>query len=113
MISSLIANARAEAAQTAKSAAFGFAGSVLLCVGVGFWTAAAWMFLVTLTTVLNTAVILGAVYSGAGLIAFGLAAAKRHKSAKPSPAQEASQPTIESFLAAFVTGLTAGSKLRS
>lgn len=111
MLDTLKANIRHEAEQTARKAAFGFAGGLLLAAGIAFWTAAAWMFLLTLTTSLNTALIIGSVYAGGGLICLALAARRPVKPSKPAPAPKPA--SMDSLVAAFMTGLNAGARTRS
>ena len=55
-----------KAAQGAKRAAWATAGTVLLCVGVAFLTAAAWMVLSTLQDALFAALVIGFIYTGLG-----------------------------------------------
>ena len=54
-------------------------GGVLLAIGGGFVTAAAWIGLVPLLGALETALVLGAAFAGAGLIVIGL------RTARPEP----------------------------
>jgi hypothetical protein len=113
MLDSIFASARIRAAHTARSTAIGLGAAVFLCVGIGFWTAAGWMFLVTQTTALNAAIIMGALYTGAALVCFGVIAARHAKPLpKPQPAVQPA-PTFDNLVAAFMTGLSAGSRTRS
>ena len=112
MLTNMLANARAQALHSAQSAGIGVFASLALLVGLAFWTGATWLFLLTLTSPLNACVILGAVYTGAGLIGF---AAIAMRSAKPTPQTPKSPPeaTVEGLLSAFMTGVTAGARTRS
>lgn len=113
MLTHLLHKARAEAEHTVGTVKIGLFAGIALGVGAGFWTLAAWLFLVTVTTPLNAAVIIGAVYSGAGLIGLGVAASRKRKpkvSAVPAPEAAA---TMDGLVGAFMTGLTAGTRARS
>lgn len=113
MFDTLIWRARAKARRTAKMAAIGLGASIALAIGLAFWTAAGWFFLLTLTTPLNAAVIMAAIWTGAGLIGFAITAALGDKPSTPATPPPQTAPTIESLIAAFVSGMTAGSKTRS
>lgn len=114
MFDTLISQARNSARRSAKTAAISAGAAVALAVGLAFWTAAGWIFLLTLTTSLNAAIIIGALYTGAGLIGFAIASMRGSKTPPPQPAQPPKgAPTIESFITAFMTGVTAGSRTRS
>lgn len=114
MIDLLLDGVRIKAERAANTAAIGFGAGLALAIGIAFWTAAGWMFLITLTTPLNAAVMLGAFFSGAGIIGFGIIAARRRrrvvrarKAPPPPPAAD-----MGGLLAAFMTGLSAGSRER-
>lgn len=112
MLSNMLANARAQARHSAQSAGIGVFASLALIVGLAFWTGAIWLFLLTLTSPLNACVILGAAYTGAGLIGFATITMRRAK-----PVQQTStkppQATMDGLVSAFMTGLTAGARTRS
>lgn len=111
MLEQLVSKARAQAEQTAQTAAIGLFACVALAVGLAFWTLAGWLLLVTVTSPANAAVILGAVYSGAGIIALAVISTRRKKPVpQPAPKPDAS---LESLLSAFMTGLNAGARTRS
>lgn len=115
MFDTLISQARDSARHSAKTAAISVGAAVAIAVGLAFWTAAGWIFLLTLTTSLNAAIIIGALYTGAGLIGFAIASMRGSRTPPPpQPAQpHQGPPTIESFITAFMTGVTAGSRTRS
>jgi|AntRauMFilla1563_2_1112583.scaffolds.fasta_scaffold45534_2 hypothetical protein len=107
MFDRIMASASAQAAHTARSTAIGLGAGILLCIGIGFWTLAGWMFLLTQTTAVNAAMIIGALYTGAALLGFGFLAS-RH--AVPPPTAQPAPPTFDTLVAAFMTGLSAGSR---
>lgn len=88
------------------------AGLAILA-GLAFWTAAGWFFLLTVTTPLNASLILGALYTGAGLIGFGIVSMRSRKAAAPRKPAKAPEATLESLVSAFITGLNAGARTRS
>lgn len=90
----------------------------MLAVGIAFWTIAAWLFLLTVTTAVNAPIILGALYTGAGLVGFGVASMRSQKTVqKPAPPEPVSpkspEATLEKLIAAFISGMNAGAKTRS
>ncbi|KIN65828.1 hypothetical protein Z945_875 [Sulfitobacter noctilucae] len=120
MIAGLIHQAQRKASRTARKAAFGAGGAICIGIGLGFLTAAAWLFLITVTTSLNTALIIGGVYTGLGLILVGIASAGEAHEAPKSKPQQASKPAshepgamVPELIAAFTSGLAAGQKTRS
>ena len=104
-----------RASHVARSAAIGLGAGVCLFVGLIFWTIAAWLFLVTVTTVQITALIIGSVYCGAGLIGFALIGSRKphdpRANAVPDPAPRPAD--VDGLMGAFVTGMNAGVQARS
>ena len=89
-------------------------------IGLGFMTAAAWLFLITVTTALSAALIIGAAYLGLGLILIGVASSSDHGSERSHAAHLAKKraqedPTVimSQMIGAFTAGLAAGQKTRS
>ena len=114
MLSHLVARARVQVEQTAQTAAIGLFACVALTVGLVFWTLAGWLFLLTVTTPLNAAVILGAVYTGVGLIGLASVSMRRKKPVpQPAPVAPAPEATFEGLMAAFMSGMNAGARTRS
>ncbi|MCX7566576.1 phage holin family protein [Sulfitobacter sp. F26169L] len=114
MIGNLIANARAQAQHTAGTAAIGLCAGIALCIGLAFWTAACWMFLITVTSILNATIIIAAIYTGAGLIGLAIASMRSRKTPPaPEPVRQPEPPTMDNLVAAFMSGLTAGARTRS
>jgi hypothetical protein len=112
----------ASLAEAGRRAALGSGAVLLMAAGVGFLTAALWMGLALAGGAILASTVLGAGYLGLGLI--GLALAGRHPEGPagatrpggpndapppPSPPREA---TAETLLAAFLGGLTAGTRAR-
>ncbi|KJZ18558.1 phage holin family protein [Loktanella sp. S4079] len=97
----------------AKRAALGLSGVVLLTVGIGFLTAAAWMTLAMLADNRIAALILGAAYFGLGLIFLAVSKSTTvgHSHSAPPPPAPQSDP-IAGMTAAFVQGLNAGISAR-
>jgi len=113
MFDNFIRQARNTARRSARTAAIGLGASIALAVGLAFWTAAGWFFLLTQTTALNAAVIMGALYTGAGLIGFAVVSMRGSKPPEPAAPPPQSPPTVESLIAAFISGMNAGSRTRS
>jgi hypothetical protein len=109
----MIAHARAKAGYSAKTASIGMFAAFAMIIGLAFWTAAAWLLLLTLTTALNASLIIGAFYTGAGLLGFGIVAVRTQKSVAPPAPVKAPEATLESLISAFITGLNAGARKRS
>ncbi|WP_298858584.1 hypothetical protein [uncultured Sulfitobacter sp.] len=112
MISAIVNKARAKAEHTAGTAAIGLGASLALGVGLAFWTGAGWLYLITVTTPLNAAMILGALYTGAGCIGFAVVATRRQAPITKEPVVETS-PTFDNIMSAFMSGVTAGARTRS
>lgn len=109
----MLANARAQASHSAKTASIGAFAGLAILVGLAFWTGAAWLFLLTVTTPLNASIILGAVYTGAGLIGFAIVSMRGQKPVAPTAPPKPPEATLETLLSAFMTGLNAGARKRS
>lgn len=117
MLNRVLQTAQASAAHTARTAALGLAGGLLLAVGAGFLTLAAWLVLLTVTTALNAAVILGAFFTGLGIIILVVASARQ----KPSQASQShlsqdpkdEDDIVNQVVMTFLAGITAGRKARS
>ncbi|KIN74163.1 hypothetical protein [Sulfitobacter guttiformis] len=113
MLAAFIDSARREAKHTAGTAAISFGAGILLCIGLAFWTAAGWMLLLTVTSPINAAMIMGAIFTGAALIGFAVVSV-RGSNHKKRPAHAAPKPpTLDGLIAAFISGLTAGARTRS
>jgi len=116
MLSGFIRQAQRTAKQTARKAALGLVGGLFALAGTSFLTLAAWLYLMTVTTALNAALILGAAYMGLELIFLALSAAKTGPSAHQKPAEPAEpkqDDMMSQVVTAFMTGVQAGQKARS
>lgn len=93
------------AAETGKTAALGLATGLMLAVGIGFLTVAAWIVLAANVGAGSAALVIGAVYVGIALVmaAFLLAGPK---SPPPPPARP--ENPMQDVLVAFMQGLSAG-----
>lgn len=114
----LMSNLKLRARLAARRAGFSAAGAVLVVIGLGFLTAAAWTALSEARDALFASLVLGAAYLGIGLVFLGLA--RRHVSdvavARPQPV--ATGPTFRTYLTAalleaFLAGLAAGAVRRA
>lgn len=119
MFDRFIDRAQDAASRTARKAALGLGAMLCLTVGIAFLTVAAWLFIISVTTALNAALIIGGAYSGVGLILIGVMSAKgapgpqgrsNGSNASQTPANDDIGPKI---VEAFMTGLRAGQKARS
>lgn len=100
---------RCSARRAARAMALSAAGGILVFVGAGFLTLAAWIMLATAYGTLTAAAVIGAVYMGLGLICLGLAGRRPH--APPPPPPPPIDPTahlIAQVAEGFLTGLRAG-----
>jgi biotin transporter BioY len=113
-----------KAAQTAQTAALGLGASLCLVVGCAFLTGALWLYLLTVTTTLVACVIMGAIFTGVGLVMIALMSArsrnrkhqKREEFLRYQAQQKASVSNglegVAGVIAAFINGLNAGKKAR-
>ena len=112
-------NAQVAATRTAHTAVLGLAAGLLLTVGGGFLTLAAWLLLLTVTTPLYAAVILGCTFSGVALILLAVMSARRKSNAKQlervaqQPQTVPSGDIVNQLVMTFLAGITAGRKARS
>ncbi|UWR22695.1 hypothetical protein [Sulfitobacter sp. S190] len=99
----------------ASAAAIGLGAGIALAVGVAFWTVAGWMLLVRLADPLIAAVVMGALYTGAGLIALAIMSMRRRRKKRIKQDMRATHSPggVQGLLTAFMTGMTAGSQSRS
>jgi vacuolar-type H+-ATPase subunit I/STV1 len=99
-----------------RSAACSGVGALLLIVGLGFFTVAAWFALATALPPAEVALIIGAGYFGLGLILFAVAAfirapvrrARRSAAETPAVASSAAAMAGAGMAQAFLMGLDAG-----
>ena len=116
MLYGLLASVQASAARTAETAALGLGAGIALLIGLGFWTLAGWLFLISVTTTLNAAVVIASLYTGLGLLIFGILSARarkrRNSAALRETAAAAPAANLGSIAQAFMGGYAAGSATR-
>jgi len=117
MFARVIQTAQASAAHTARTAALGLAGGILLAVGAGFLTLAAWLTLLTVTTALTAAVILGCFFMGAGIMTLVIVSGRKKSpqtsGTKPPHDPKDEEDIMNQVIMTFLAGITAGRKARS
>ena len=64
MLSAVMQHLRGSARRAARTAMLGAGAAILLLIGLLFLTLAAWLYLVTVTTAMTAALILGAALAG-------------------------------------------------
>ncbi|WP_066707612.1 hypothetical protein [Celeribacter ethanolicus] len=100
-------------ARGARRAAWASVGLLLLLVGTGFLTVAAWLVLSALHGAQFAALVIGLLYVGAGLMALALATKRQ---TPPTPLASPSGPTQQDLFArialAFGEGVQAGRSMR-
>ena len=99
-----------RAERAARAAALGLAGGLVLAVGVGFLTAAAWIALASAQGALTAALVIGSGYAGLGLVlvALGLRGPSRRR---PLPPRASDQ--VPALAAAFLSGFQAAQTRRA
>lgn len=105
---------RQKAKKSAQRAALVSLGALMLFVGVGFLTLAAWFFLSVSFSPLESAMILAGAYVGGGLIVLAVGTrsgdpAKEDFAPEQPPKQSEAPPLVQ----AFVYGMQAGAKAAS
>lgn len=117
MISVMLNDLQHKAAQSARRAALGGIGLVMICLGVGFLTAAAWLVLSEVRDSQFAALIIGMTYLGLGVIALALS----KKSGPPARASDVPPPhavnsdpeaLVASLAVAFYKGFRRGKDIR-
>ncbi len=97
------------AARTARQAGLASGGALMICVGVGFLTLAAWIYLEISFGAQISALIIAGFYLGVGFILLGLAGSG---SSQPVPESEEKQAPESAegppIMQAFLYGLQAG-----
>ncbi|HEY9038278.1 MAG TPA: phage holin family protein [Roseovarius sp.] len=108
----LVSALKDRSARAIRRALLGIVGGVLVAVGLGFLTSAAWIMLEDVYSAAAAAVILAGVYIGFGLIALGVASssAKRDAAARTplnDPATPPQPGALPPLAEAFIIGLNA------
>ncbi|MEL6466386.1 MAG: phage holin family protein [Pseudomonadota bacterium] len=101
-------------AQTAQRAALGGLGGLLMLTGVGFLTAALFLYLLTQTDPITACLMIGGGFAGIGLILLGLSRSsggttKKHtpQTAQAELPQSAMTPVVVAFLDGLQQGMAA------
>ncbi|WP_417257854.1 phage holin family protein [Celeribacter sp.] len=101
------------AKDTARRAAIGALGSVLVAVGVVMLTVSAWFALLLVTTPAIAALILGGGYTGVGLVILGLSGSRSQR--RPHAAQTAASAPpadpMDRLTSAFLQGMETGAQM--
>ena len=118
MFDRLIHQAQDAAARTARKTAIGLGAVICIGVGAGFLTVAAWLFITSVTTALNAALIIGGAYSGVGLILIGVLSSNSQPKTETRQTHQASSSQSPDdigpkIVEAFMTGLKAGQRSRT
>ncbi len=99
-----------KAARTAQRVGILTIGTLLCVVGVGFLTVAAWITLSLMVSVQMTALIIGAAYSGVGLLLIGITISSETPKQNGPTYSAAEQTDAPPIVQAFLHGLQAGAK---
>jgi len=105
-------SAAAKAERKAKKGAAGFAAALLVGVGLGFLTVAAWLVLAQMQGPIFAATILGCAYAGLGISALGLLAFNGPARRASPPAPQPQDLSIAAVMEAFLVGMSAGQRTR-
>lgn len=115
MLTSVMQHLRGSVRRAVRTAMLSAGAAIFLLIGLLFLTLAAWLYLITVTTTLTAALILGAAYFGVGFLMLALAGSDG-STARQAPQQE--EPTsaehdgLKNLVMAFLAGITAGQKAR-
>ncbi len=100
------------AARAGRRAALGTCASLLILVGIGFFTAALWLYLVSVFGAIQAALMIGLGYSGAGLVCVGVLISSGEPDPLPDVNESAQRQqeatTAPPLVEAFLYGLQAG-----
>ena len=110
----MLTQLKRHVAQTAQRAALGGLGGMCLLAGVGFLTAALFLYLLTQTDPISASLIVGGGFSGVGLVLIGVS---RVGTTTSSPGQETAQAAppasaMTPVMLAFLDGLQQGMAAR-
>ena len=116
MFDRIVDKAKQSVARALRTTVIGAGAGLCLVAGAALLTLAGWLFLVTVTTPMNAALILGGIYLGLGFILIGVASAARSSDSQGKAAQQqqdADENVVPKLIAAFMTGMQAGRSTRS
>ncbi|SDX44965.1 phage holin family protein [Litoreibacter albidus] len=97
-----------KAKTAARKVALSSLGGLMLAVGLGFLTAAAWMYVTLIADAMTAALVIGGAYVGLGLILMGLSSARKVETHHATPTPASSQPPP--LMQAFLQGMQAGAQ---
>ena len=115
MLAGVMQHLRASVARAARTAMLSATGAFMLLIGLMFLTLAAWLYLVTVTTALTAALILGAAYLGVGFLLLAIAGSRDNSPSSRQPEADSGHPEhdgLKNLVMAFLAGITAGQKAR-
>lgn len=115
MLSGVMQHLRGSIRRAARTAMLSAGAAIMLLIGLLFLTLAAWLYLVTVTTPMTAALILGAGYFGIGFLLLAIAGSgnetrRSRRAAEEPAAHEPDGP--KNLVMAFLAGITAGQKAR-
>lgn len=114
MLSGLMDHLRGRLRRAARAAMLSATAALMLLIGLMFLTLAAWLYLITVTSTLGAALILGAAYLGVGFLLLAIAGSGAQ--APPAQAEESHTSSehdgLKNLVLAFLGGITAGQKAR-
>lgn len=97
-----------KAKTAARKVALSSLGGLMLSVGLGFLTAAAWMYIALVADAMTAALVIGGTYVGLGLILMGLSSAREVGTHHSTRTSAPSQPPP--LMQAFLQGMQAGAQ---
>jgi len=115
MLSGVMQHLRGSVRRVARTAMLSVGAVIMLLIGLMFLTLAAWLYLVTVTSTMTAALILGAGYLGAGFVMLAIAGSNGNPSASKQKAdapQAQEHDGAKNLVVAFLAGITAGQKAR-
>ena len=115
MLSSVMQHLRGSLLRALRTAMLSAGAALFLLIGLLFLTLAAWLYLITVTTTLTAALILGAVYFGMGFLLLAIAGSDGEAAAQPSRQEDSAASDhdgLKNLVMAFLAGITAGQKAR-
>ncbi|MDF3357277.1 hypothetical protein HKX10_07340 [Sulfitobacter sp. KE33] len=115
MLSSVMQHLRGSLRRALRTAMLSAGAVLFLLIGLLFLTLAAWLYLITVTTTLTAALILGAVYFGMGFLLLAIAGSDGEAAAQPSRQEDSAASDhdgLKNLVMAFLAGITAGQKAR-
>lgn len=114
MLSGLMNHLRGSLRRAARTAMLSASAALFLFIGLLFLTFAAWLYLITVTSTLIAALILGAAYLGVGFLLLAIAGSGNQS--PPAQAEEEHHSSehdgLKNLVLAFLSGITAGQKAR-